>query len=210
MWQDPYQKLGLRCNPFIAEQIPGVDPNLWIDRGFSQPPQPQQKTLVQLIGEKGAGKTSHLLHWHQQTGGSYTYYPPGWKRWKIPPVQPITYWDEADRIPKPLLCFALAQASRQGATIVAGTHCDLSQIADFFRLKVQTLKFSKLTPEEIIRWAEKRIQAVQLSDVKSVRLKLDKAEVELIAKQSGTSWRAVAIYLHIWAAKVASKTQSIQ
>ncbi|WP_293069093.1 hypothetical protein [Okeania sp. SIO2B3] len=205
MWINPYERLGLRCNPFTAEQIPGVTEDLWLDRGFSQPPQPRGRVLFQFIGEKGAGKTSHLLHWRKQTGGSYTYYPPGWGRWQIPPVEPISYWDEADRIPIPLLLAALAQASYQGATIVAGTHEDLSWVGRFVRLKIRTIKFHRLTPETILAWAEKRIQAVTLPEVKQVGLKLDRADIELIVANASVSWREVATYLHIWAAKIANQ-----
>ncbi|MEM1169872.1 MAG: hypothetical protein AAGJ08_12540 [Cyanobacteria bacterium P01_H01_bin.35] len=103
MWFDPYERLGLRCNPFLAEQTPGVTDDLWIDRGFSQPPLPRKRSLIQLIGQPGAGKTSHLMHWHKQTRGSYISYSPSCERWQIPPVEAIAYWDEADPIPIPYI-----------------------------------------------------------------------------------------------------------
>ncbi|MGL5081788.1 MAG: hypothetical protein ACRC8A_09905 [Microcoleaceae cyanobacterium] len=202
-WTDPYEELGLRCNPFIAEQTAGVSKGLWLDRGFSQAPQPGRRMLVQFMGEKGAGKTSHLLHWQQQTGGSYAYYPPGWGRWQIPPIEPIAYWDEADRIPLPLLFGALAQASRQRATIVVGTHRDLSWAGRSVGLKVRTIQFSSLTPEAILAWAKQRIEAARLPGCQSVDLQLHQAEIEQIATKSGTSWRKVATELHILAAQVA-------
>lgn len=205
MWIDPYQQLGLRCNPFIAEQIPGVAADLWLDRGFSQAPSPGTQTLVQLIGDKGAGKTSHLLHWQQQTGGSYAYYPPGWGRWKIPPVEAIAYWDEADRIPMPLLLRSLANATRRQATIVVGTHVDLSWAAHWTGLKVQTIEFPIITLEEIRSWANRRIAAVQLPDVPSVELSLDTEILEEILAQSNNSWRTIATHLHIWVAKIANQ-----
>lgn len=203
-WTDPYERLGLRGNPFIAEQIPGVADDLWLDRGISQAPQPKARTLVQLIGEKGAGKTSHLLHWRKQTGGSYRYYPPGSGRWQVPPVEPTAYWDEADRIPTPLLLGALAQAARQRATIVAGTHRDLSWAGRFVGLRVRTIEFPKLTPEIILIWAEQRIAAARLPGIRSVGLNLDQANLERISAQSGASWREVATQLHIWAANWAA------
>ncbi len=206
MWIDPYQQLGLRCNPFIAEQIPGVPADLWLDRGFSQAPSPGTQTLVQLIGDKAAGKTSHLLHWQQQTGGSYAYYPPGWGRWKIPPVEAIAYWDEADRIPIPVLLGSLAYATRRQATIVVGTHVDLRWAAYWTGLKVQTIEFPVITFEEIKSWANRRIAAVQLPNVSSVELSLDTETLEEILAQSNNSWRTIATHLHIWVAKIANQS----
>ena len=59
-----YAALGLSGNPFVAESEPGVAADLWIARdGVPSPPQPGQRRLIQLIGPKGAGKTSHLLRW---------------------------------------------------------------------------------------------------------------------------------------------------
>ncbi|MEM8809795.1 MAG: hypothetical protein AAGF01_27555, partial [Cyanobacteria bacterium P01_G01_bin.38] len=132
----PYSRLGLRGNPFIASDTPGVVAKLWIDRGCSAAPQPQARQLVQVIGVIGAGKTSHLRHWQAQTGGPYCYYPPGWRRLKIPTVSQITYWDEADRIPFIFLVIALAWAKLTGATVVAGTHADLGNIARQLGLRV--------------------------------------------------------------------------
>ena len=59
---NPYVRLGLQCNPFMAEDTPGVPTQLWIDRGYSNPPSPNQKRLIQVMGVKGAGKTSHIKH----------------------------------------------------------------------------------------------------------------------------------------------------
>ncbi len=123
---------------------------LWIDRGWSAPPQPGAKQLIQIIGVKGAGKTSHLKHWQAQTGGPYCYYPPGWDRVKLPVVSPIAgpihqriaYWDEADRIPTPVLVAALLTAAQTSHTIIVGTHKDLSYAQGYFILKRDLSKSS--------------------------------------------------------------------
>ncbi len=199
---DPYLSIGLRCNPFIAESHPGVPDSLWVDRGFSTAPPAGAKCLVQMLGDKGAGKTSHLKHWCQQTPGPYCYYPPGWGRWKLPPVGAIAYWDEADRIPKPLLYWALIQAARVNATIAAGTHVDLSWAAKWAGLSVQTIVFPPLEVEALLTWVHYRIAAVQLPDATPL-LSLTQEQASDIAAQSGASWRNAAVHLHIWAAQVA-------
>jgi hypothetical protein len=199
---DPYIALGLRRNPFIAESHPGVPAHLWIDRGFSQAPPIRANLLLQILGEKGAGKTSHLLHWREQTPGAYCYYPPGWARWKLPTVDAIAYWDEADRIPLPLLYTALWQAARTRATIVAGTHADLSAIARQVGLQVQTLDLPVLQVETLMDWVALRIAAVQLPNT-TVKLQLSPTRAAEIIAASGASWRTAAVQLHIWAAEVA-------
>ncbi|MGV0024613.1 hypothetical protein [Phormidesmis priestleyi] len=205
-WIDPYHRLGLRCNPFLAEQVPGVPDHLWLDRGFSQAPVPKSRMLLQIIGEKGAGKTSHLLHWRQQTGGQYAYYPPeilGRVQW--PPGGAIAYWDEADRIPEPLLLVGLTFAKAQGSTIVAGTHKSLNWAAKIVGLRVQTIRLSCLTIAELRDWTTQRIEAVRLTEAASVRLDLSDEVARSIVQQSGASWRKAATLLHIWAAQCANK-----
>jgi hypothetical protein len=200
---DPYWTLGLRCNPFIAEATSGVPTHLWIDRGYSVAPPAGACLLVQIMGEKGAGKTSHLLHWREQAPGPYSYYPEGVARWKLPPVAAIAYWDEANRIPLPFLYLALWQATRRNATIVAGTHADLSPVAHQVGLPVETIDLQPLQPEALIAWATLRIEAVRLPETPVVDLVLTPTKAAEIVAVSGASWREAAIHLHIWAAEVA-------
>ena len=198
---NPYLALGWQANPFALGE-PVMAPSLWIDRGWSQAPVPAAQQLVQVLGNKGFGKTAHLRHWQAQTGGVYAYYPPGWGRFKVPPVQNIAYWDEADRIPKPLLLAALGQAARTRATLVAGTHTDLSPLAKLSGLAVKTICLPPLEAATLRVWAERQIQAVRLPAV-SGGLELLPATVQEIAAIAQGSWRAAADELHIWAAAIA-------
>lgn len=199
---DPYATIGLRGNPFFAEEEVGVPEALWLDRGFSTAPPVRAKRLVQVMGDKGAGKTSHLKHWQAQADGPYCYYPEGRWRWKFPLIAAIAYWDEANRIPLLLLVPALWRASHLGATIVAGTHTDLSHIARLVGLEVYAICLPQLEVEPLIAWVKLRIEAVRLPEA-TVKLELTPdlaAEIVLTAK----SWREAAVLLHIWAAKTAS------
>ncbi|AFZ61258.1 hypothetical protein H6G54_02895 [Anabaena cylindrica FACHB-243] len=64
-YSDPYHRLGLHRNPFIAPDNLEIPSQRWFDFGFSQPPSRMKRLFWQVIGEKGAGKTSHLLHWQR-------------------------------------------------------------------------------------------------------------------------------------------------
>lgn len=197
---NPYLSLGLRCNPFVLEEGWEVARSLWIDRGYSAPPLPKANQLVQIIGVKGAGKTSHLRRWQGETGGPYCYYPPGLQRFKRPAVDRIAYWDEADRIPWIFLLGGLAIAKRRCSTIVAGTHEDLSLAARMVGLPVKTVRIPPFDARQLVEWATMRIKAARVSNV-DCRLLLDEATAREIAIASAGSWREAADLLHIWAAE---------
>ncbi len=192
-----------RLNSLFPDK-PGVPAQLWIDRGWSSPPPLQAKQLVQVMGVKGAGKTSHLKHWQAETGGSYCYYPPGWGRVKVPTVEKIAYWDEANRIPLPFLIVALARAALTHATIVAGTHRDLGRVARLLGLRVQTIHLPPLDAEALIVWTKCRIEAVRLPH-RDCCLILSRERAQEIVGLAGNSWRDAADRLHIWAAETAGK-----
>lgn len=205
---DPYQALGLKHNPFKAEEIDlqcreawrGIDAKRWLERGYSQAPQPQSRQFIQLLGVKGAGKSSHLAHWRQQESGPYHYVDRRWsKRWKQPLLAPICYWDEVCRMPKMLLWPSLLKASLAGHTICVGTHKDLSVEARFFGFSVTTIAFGKLTTSEVEQWAKAHIQAAAFQAEPA--LKLSASLAEQMAKQAKGSWRDLGENLHVWAAR---------
>lgn len=210
---DPYPQAGLRYNPFIVDDTvregesrldyqhgwQGVQAHLWLERGYSQAPQANGKQLVQLIGVKGAGKSSHLKHWCKQTGGSYRYYPPDWQRFSMPPLEPICYWDEADRIPKPLLYWAFSRAACKGYTVCVGTHVDLTPPARLLGLKVKTIHLHSVSAEDIRQWVALRLQAAELEQ--GHKLLFTQGHFESIAQAAQGSWRSVAKELHVWVAK---------
>ncbi|WP_432560209.1 hypothetical protein [Granulicoccus sp. GXG6511] len=203
-----YARLGLTGNPFVAEAEPGVVPELWIARaGVPPPPQPAHRTLVQLIGPKGAGKTSHLLRWREAAPGPYHYVPPGRGRWRRPPIAPLVYWDEADRMAAATRRWALRQAFRRGATVVAGTHEDLSGVARASGLEVVTYEFPALSPAALQAWSRLRIEAVALPGRTST-LVLDPVTARDICLRAGASLRDAAVDLHIWAAERAAARQA--
>ncbi|NOK63583.1 MAG: hypothetical protein GFH27_549281n450 [Chloroflexi bacterium AL-W] len=199
---DPYATIGLRGNPFVVEATPGVPGALWIDRGFSVAPESGKKQFIQVIGPKGAGKTSLLLHWREQVAGPYLHFPLGWGRWRLPPIAAMAYWDEADRIPSPFLWYALYQAARQNATIIAGTHVDLTCAAQRHGFAVQTIERPPLDVATLRAWVTRRIAAVRLSSAPDY-VAPDDELLTRIAQEAGESWRVAADHLHIWVAETA-------
>lgn len=199
--EDGYAALGLARNPFVAEPAPGVPEGLWIARaGVPEIPQPGQRRLIQLIGPKGAGKTSHLLHWRALAPAPYHYVPPDFRRWRSPPVAPLVYWDEADRLAAPVRAAAFAYAAARRATVVAGTHADLARTAQACGLAVTTYHFPGLTPPVLCEWAAARIADAALPG-QAPALFLDAATAEAVCARAGASLRDAAVELHVWAAE---------
>ena len=124
---DRYVAVGLTHNPFAA---PGHDDRLgpaFVDRGLPNPPGPGAGTLVQVIGEAGAGKSSQLRHWQRLVPGPHHWVPraPYRSRWTTAPepVDGIAYGDEIDRMPTPIRFRWFRQAARLGATLVIAEKC---------------------------------------------------------------------------------------
>jgi|GEM_PF-1227909 hypothetical protein len=205
---DGYRALGLVRNPFVAEQTAGVEPAVWLDRAGQPPaPQPIARRLVQLLGPRGAGKTSLLLHWQAQQPGPYHYVEADWRRWRFPPLAPLVYWDELDRLAAPVRWLAMRAAAARGSTIVAATHIDLAPLAQRHGLTVTTHTFAPISTDELLAWAVRRIDHARLPD-QPLGLTLAPALAAQIVTHAGTSWRVAADLLHIWAAERAKAAQT--
>lgn len=206
----PYAALGLRFNPFVADPAPGVAGELWVDRPAPAPPRPGGRRVVQLLGEKGAGKTALLLRWRAERPGPYRYVPPsrprvpGLMRFAPLPVAPLCYWDEADRVPAALLRGGLRRAAREGATVAVGTHRDLSPEAAAAGLPVETHRFPPLTPAALRAWCEPRIAAAAGSGPRpgAACVVPDKILQE-VCDAAGSSLREASVILHVWTARAA-------
>lgn len=198
---NPYHQAGLARNPFLVESEIEIPERLWLNRGFPSVPQPGGHQLIQVIGPPGAGKTSLLTHWRQTEPGPYHHYPPGIRRFRFPPLAEIAYWDEADRIPVPILNLTLKRAAKRATTLVCGTHRDLSGNARRYGFEVITIEPPRISPDELIAWASFRIRAVQIDSDQKLPIELTKQHASSITAEAGKSWRTAADLLHIWAAK---------
>lgn len=195
---DPYRAAGLARNPFVVDG-PRVDRSVWLDRGFSEAVV-APNTLVQFLGEKGAGKTAHLLHWQRQAAGPYRHVAPGWNRLRLPPLSGrVVYWDEADRIPPPALAAGLRRTRRRNATVVVGTHQDLSRWARWAGMEVTTIRLGGVGEGEVQQWADLRIRAASI-DERLARRVLGEVPHTFAQPTDQASWRDIGDALHSWAA----------
>ena len=191
---DPYRQAGLDRNPFVAEMSPGVAVEHWIDRRLPPSLTLQPGRLIQIIGAKGAGKTSHLLRWRLLLPGPYRHVGPGKARLANLPVGSVVYWDEADRAL--WLRTALWRVAGRHGMVVVATHRDLSGEAMRAGFNVETHELGQLTSGEVERFAVRRINAAGgdpglLADI----------DHDEIARRAGSSLREAGRLLHIEVAR---------
>lgn len=197
---DPYRLAGLERNPFVAEATPGVAGAHWIERGFPDPPQWRAGHLVQLIGEKGAGKTSHMLRWSEQTPGPYTHIEPGLGRLEWLPTGRVVYWDEADRAL--LIRVALRHQRRIGGMTIVGVHRSVEAAALAAGLTVETYELPPLTTDDVRRFAAARIVARGAQFASWAHLPFAS-----IARESAGSLRRAGELLHVALAESVSGSE---
>jgi hypothetical protein len=201
---DPYLRCGLRANPFAHGAGGPQDEAGWVDRGLPSAAPPGQCRLVQVIGVKGAGKSSTLRRWHAAVPGPWRYVPPGMARLRPLPVAPLVYWDEADRAPAALRRWAWRKAVRRRATVVVGTHVDLESEARAAGLAVHSVLLPALTAGELTLWAAERFAAVSVTVAvvgADPGWSLPGPVAADIALRAGASWRVAGDLLHVWVAQ---------
>ena len=192
MRDDPYLRLGLHRNPFVAEDTPGVDEAVRLDVGVPDPP---PSGVIELVGCKGAGKTTHLMACLQDRPGPYRHVDPGldrFGRFPMPEVGGTVAWDEVDRVPSLLLRIAVTRARRRGALVLLGTH-RRTGLADHSHV------LPGPTATTVRAFAVRRIEAV-LVEGTTGRLDLPEALAADIARRADGCWWTVGTELHRWAA----------
>jgi hypothetical protein len=182
---DRYRAAGLERNPFAALQASDQAPSSFVSRGLPAPPPPGSKTLVQVIGRSGYGKTTHVQHWRTRTPGPYHYIPrrPYADRWHEPPIDDIVYGDEIDRMPTFHRRRWFQQLATAQSTVVIGTHLNLDRVAARSGLHVITHRLGPADRTVLGKMIDLRLDSVALSDVPTPRFTSD--ELDLVWTESG-------------------------
>ena len=195
-WLDRYRAIGLRNNPFALDDAT-INESRFVDRGLGSGPQPQASTVVQVIGDRGFGKTTHLEHWRGTVPGPYFHVPfaPYRHRWRRPPMAPIVYGDEVDRLPSPVRRQWLRHLARAGSSAVIGTHVDLARSIRGAGLDVVTHRLEPVALDTLRRIVDARLADAALSpdEIPVVFSDDDLADVN---RQSGGSIRAAEVLCH--------------
>lgn len=197
---DRYHQVGLRNNPFYANmsddpQEPVTGP-WFVDRGLAPPPPAGSGVLVQVIGDQGMGKSTHIAEWRRLQPGPLHYIPrhPYHDRWRPPPIGALVYGDEIDRMPVPLRRRWLRQLGLVGATVVVGTHRNLTGVARRAGFEVRTHRLGPVSRSELAAVLERRLRAAAVDRVVSVAF--TGSDVIAIHAESGGNLRAADSIAH--------------
>ena len=194
---DRYEQHGLSGNPFACS--PNFDLSLFVDRGLPAPPPPGSGAMIQIIGDRGVGKSTQLAHWRSHLPGVHHYVSVE-NRWQLPPLAPLVYADEVDRLPRVLRWRWLRALGAQQATVVVGTHVDIGATARRAGLEVQTHQIGLPSPLAFEQMVEQRFVAASLVDpggsAARDALRLTADEIADIYRRSGGSLRSAEVVGH--------------
>ena len=198
-----YNHHNLIRNPFVFLDRPGVSEDLYTERNCPEIDKACERQFIQILGDKGFGKTTYLLHLQETGNAVYKYIPEGVRRFCLLPISKYVLIDEIDRYPKILLFIYLTIYRILGTNIVVGSHEDLSRIVRFFGFAFKPFEFSELNLEFLKSWIYKRLEKNQLGC--NPPMPSDGDLMEILDK-SKNSLREATFYLHIWYAKYCNKT----
>lgn len=197
-----YRLVGLRGNPFSAGGFD--DPNepvtgpWFVDRGLAPPPPPGSGVMVQVIGDQGMGKSTHLAEWRRLRPGPFHYIPrrPYRDRWQTPPNGAIVYGDEIDRMPIRLRRLWLRRLAVIEATVIIGTHRDLEPVARRAGFDaIHTHRLGPVTRPELATVLERRLLAAGVAG-RTLSVAFTDDDVDLIHAESGGNLRAADSIAH--------------
>ncbi len=116
-------------------------------------------------------------------------------RWHAPPVADVVYGDEIDRMPVVLRARWLRRLAGVGATVVVGTHRDLSGAGRRAGLVVRTHRLQPVTRIELALVLRRRLQAAALGG-RTVAVGFTSADVDEIFLASGGNLREADSVAH--------------
>jgi len=191
-----YQALGLRCNPFGGE-LPEEEPALVLEGPVVEALLGQQP-VVQLLGPRGAGKTSHLRHLvalveAREGAGTLIYQRVEEGQAGLPPLPREAGWlvvDEACRLGWRARR-GLRRWLQPGRRLRMACHRDLG--GSFRGLTVETLALTPLGVSRLEGLLRRRLELAALPGTPP-RLQLEEAGLEALRQRSGgRPYKALAI-----------------
>ena len=182
----PYAKLNLLRNPFgqlsredrVAAAV--VDLDIWL------PQLKNPKFALQLLGDCGRGKSTHM---HAILDcfpdGSYVYLPEDGPIPKIPRGYPL-FIDEAQRLPWVTRFFAF----RRGVPLVLATHTNLSSPLQRAGYAVETANVAaKVSTDRLQEIFRRRIELARLGEGEIPNVTTE--EIESLVRRFGDNIRAM-------------------
>ena len=181
-----YATLNLRWNPFSE---PNQD-----ERAALAVQMPdfllEPKKAILILGEKGRGKTTHLLALHQKNlNAPYVHLPEFGKQPSIP-RSPIIFLDEAQRLPRLTRRFIWQRAK----TWVIASHENHTHELEKAGFKVQTIHLTGLSLDKLEAVIEKRLEWARRSEDQIPRLQTEK--LQYLLEQYGDDLRRIEAALY--------------
>ncbi len=145
----------------------------------------EPKKAILILGEKGRGKTTHLLALHQKNPDApYVHLPEFGKHPSIP-RSTIVFLDEAQRVPRPTRRFIWQRAK----TWVIASHENHASELEQAGFKVEILHLTGLTLEKLEAVIEKRLEWAKRSDLEPPHI--PQQRLEQLLKQFGDDLRGI-------------------
>jgi hypothetical protein len=190
----PFEHLNLRFNPFGERPLEergqlAVPPDYFDDL----PDLTRPGFALQVLGDKGRGKTTHLLALRERYPRSqYLHIPEeGLQAWP-PSLGPSPFFiDEAQR----LTWLQRRDLFRPQRSLVIGSHADHAKQLRRAGFTVQTRQaFEELSPERLHAMIQKRIESARRADGDLPRV--TKENCDLLLSHFGTDVRGIEGYLY--------------
>jgi hypothetical protein len=145
-----FEHVNLRFNPFGE-----LEPALRAQVAVTPPLALVSGDIVQVMGDAGRGKTTHLLAWRAAIPGSgYEYVPEGSDRLCTSPLPPTFFADEAQRLCRRDIDRLFTSVDR----LVIASHVDLSCFA---QRPVRTVVLRGIDVDRLEAIVSRRIQAAR-------------------------------------------------
>jgi len=204
---DRYRSAGFERNPFSIDAL--NERPVFVDRGLPRPPAPWSKTLVQVVGDRGYGKSAHLRQWRAEQPGPHHYIAlaPYRARWTSPPrANQVTnvgtiYGDEIDRMPGPHRARWFRALARAGATVIVGTHVDLGATGRRAGFDVRTHHLKPLDRPGLEQMITAQIHQSALGELPP-EVFADTDVDQILAESDGVPRKAQLICHRIFAEKI--------